>query len=296
MPTLAKIEHRALAAIVAATPHAARAEFARAVAALVLAAAAALVASGAHAQANGPEPEAEAKPANGLGADIKAYITAPLHAGRKQWISFGAVVGGIAVAHHYDEDFRNHVGPGPGVPAEPPDTHDSSDAVPAALLLGGTWAAGVITENKDAHREAGAMFEAAAFSSVAGYALKAIAGRERPYVSADPNNWGTGGDSFPSLHVTAAFAIGTVFAESGGDRYRWVRRVLGYGIAAGTAYQRIKHDAHWFSDTVAGAGLGVATARFVMQRDDATDDRRAELKIAPLPAGLALSYTVALRR
>jgi membrane-associated phospholipid phosphatase len=151
-------------------------------------------------------------------------------------------------------------------------------------------------ENKDARSEAGTMFEAAAFSSVAGFALKEIAGRERPYVSGDPNNWRTGGDSFPSLHATAAFAIGTVFAESGGDKFRLIRRVLGYGVAAGTAYQRIKHDAHWFSDTVAGAGLGVATARFVMERHDGTDNRRGQLKVEPTPAGVALSYTVALRR
>jgi hypothetical protein len=257
-------------------------------------AAAALGSSCAHAQAGTDGPEPEAKSAHsGLGADIKAYVTAPLHLGRPQWIAFGAVVGGIAVAHHYDEDVRNHVGPGPAVPAEKPDTHDSGDAMPAALMLGGTWAAGVMFENRDARVEAGTMFEAAAFSSVAGYALKEIAGRERPYVSGDPNNWGSGGDSFPSLHVTAAFAIGTVFAESGNVRYRWIRRALGYGIAAGTAYERIKHDAHWFSDTVAGAGLGVATARFVMKRDEPS--KRGSLAVTPTPGGLALSYTVALR-
>jgi hypothetical protein len=257
-------------------------------------AAAALGASCAHAQAASDGPEPEAKSAGpGIGADIKAYVTAPLHAVRKQWIGFGAVVGGIAVAHHYDEDVRNHIGPGPAVPAEKPDTRDSNDALPAALMLGGTWAAGVMFENRDARLEAGTMFEAAAFSSVAGYMLKEIAGRERPYVSGDPNNWGSGGDSFPSLHVTAAFAIGTVFAESGNDRFRWLRRALGYGLAAGTAYERIKHDAHWFSDTVAGAGLGVATARFVMKRDE--PGKRGSLAIAPVPGGVALSYTVALR-
>ena len=275
-------------------PHAVRARAACAHALLVALAAAALGASSAHAQAASDGPERDKKSAEpGLGADIKAYITAPLHAGPKQWIAFGAVVGGIAVAHHYDEDVRNHIGPGPAVPAEKPDTKDSNDALPAALMLGGTWATGVMFENRDARLEAGTMFEAAAFSSVAGYALKEIAGRERPYVSGDPNNWGSGGDSFPSLHVTAAFAIGTVFAESGNERFRWLRRAIGYGVAAGTAYERIKHDAHWFSDTVAGAGLGVATARFVMKRDDPS--KRGSLAIAPVPGGLALSYTVALR-
>ena len=221
---------------------------------------------------DGPEPQPKsAEP--GLGADIKAYITAPLHAGGKQWIAFGAVVGGIAVAHHYDEDVRNHIGPGPGVPAEKPDTprqeRRAAGSADARRHLGRRRD---VREHGRAH-EAGTMFEAAAFSSVAGFALKEIAGRERPYVSGDPNNWGSGGDSFPSLHVTAAFAIGAVFAESGNDRFRWIRRALGYGVAAGTAYQRIKHDAHWFSDTVAGAGLGVATARFVMKRDEPEQPR-----------------------
>ena len=276
------------------TPHARWPRAACAHALLAALAAATLGASCAHAQAasEGPEPEAKSgKP--GIGADIKAYITALLHATRGQWIAFGAVVGGIAVAHHYDEDFRNHIGPGPAVPTEKPDTHDSNDALPAALMLGGTWATGVMFENRDARLEAGTMFEAAAFSSVAGYALKEIAGRERPYVAGDPNNWRSGGDSFPSLHVTAAFAIGTVFAESGNDRFRWLRRALGYGIAAGTAYERIKHDAHWFSDTVAGAGLGVGTARFVMKRDEPS--KRGSIALAPAPGGVALTYTVALR-
>src|SRR5262245_58317247 len=110
------------------------------------------------------------------------------------------------------------------------------------------------------------MIEAAAFSSVAAEVLKHAAGRERPFESGDPDQWRAGGDSFPSLHTTAAFAIGAVLAESGNDRYRWLRRVLGYGVGAATAYKRLDHDAHWLSDTVAGGALGVATARFVMKR------------------------------
>jgi membrane-associated phospholipid phosphatase len=263
--------------------------------ALALVAAALLGSSPVRAQtpSTGPEPSTESS--SGLGSDIKAYLTAPLHAGRPQWVAFGAVVGAVAFAHHYDEDVRNHLGPGPEIPAEPPDTHDASDAVPAALLLAGTYVAALTLDDNDGRHEAGAMLEAAALSSAAGYVLKAAAGRERPYVSADPDNWRTGGDSFPSLHTTAAFAIGTVLAESGNGRYRWIRRVLGYGIAAGTAYARINHDAHWFSDTVAGAGLGVATARFVMKRHEDTD-KRGQLQLTPTPAGIELSYTVALRR
>lgn len=228
-----------------------------------------------------------------LGSDIKAYMTAPLHAQRTQWVRFGATLAAIGVAYEHDDNTRHHYVDSPA-PDPNHDTHDSRDAVPAALVLGGTWVSAALLEDPDGRHEARAMVEAAAFSSVAAYALKEIAGRERPYVAGDSGNWRSGGDSFPSMHVTAAFAIGTVLAESGNDRYRWIRRVLGYGVAGWTAVQRLKHDAHWLSDTVAGAGLGMATARFVMQRDDSRT-RRAEVQVVPMDDGFALTYSVALR-
>lgn len=228
-----------------------------------------------------------------LATDIKAYVTAPLHAKRPQWVRFGATLAAIGVAHEHDDNTRNHyVGTPPPDPNH--DTHDSRDAVPAALALGGTWIAAAVLHDEDGRHEAHAMIEAAAFSSAAAYALKELAGRERPYMAGDSGNWRSGGDSFPSMHVTAAFAIGTVLAESGDDRFRWLRRVLGYGLAAGTAVERLKHDAHWLSDTVAGAGLGIATARFVMERRG-TSARRANLSVLPTDRGLVLAYNVALR-
>ena len=105
---------------------------------------------------------------------------------------------------------------------------------------------------------------------------------------------GEHGDAFPSLHVTAAFAIGTVLAESGNDRTRWLRRVLGYGLAAGTAYARMDHDVHWLSDTVAGAGLGIATARFVMKRREERDSR-GRFGLEPSRYGVQFAYTRPLR-
>ena len=188
---------------------------------------------------------------------------------------FGAALGAIAFAHQYDDDVREHFETVTVAPGTKPDTHDGRDAAPAVLALGGTWIAAVIGDEDGGRREAGAMLEAAAFSSAAGYALKQLAERERPYTTADADAWGEDGDAFPSLHTTAAFAIGTVLAESGNDRHRWLRRTLGYGLAVGTAYARMDHDAHWLSDTVAGAGLGIATARFVMKQRERGEERGA---------------------
>ena len=227
-------------------------------------------------------------------SDVKDYVTAPLHAQRQQWIRFGAALGAVAVAYRFDDDVRDHFATVMAPVGTSAATHDARDAAPALLALGGTWIAAVVADEVDGRREAGAMLESAALSGAAAYALKELAGRERPYVTADHSDWGGDGEAFPSVHTAAAFAIGTVLAESGNDRHRWLRRALGYGLAVGTAYARMDHDAHWLSDTVAGAGLGVATARFVMKQRG-NSGRQARFGLVPTADGVAFGYTVALR-
>jgi membrane-associated phospholipid phosphatase len=124
--------------------------------------------------------------------------------------------------------------------------------------------------------------------------LKVAFRRERPGPGVSRNGWGDGGLSFPSGHTATAFAIGTVLAESGDDRYRWLRRVMGYGLGVGTAYQRLNHDAHWLSDTVAGAALGIVTARFVLKRREGHEPRGVVAWV-PTPRGPLLTYTLPLR-
>jgi membrane-associated phospholipid phosphatase len=226
-------------------------------------------------------------------ADVKGYVTAPLHAERQQWVRFGAALGAVAFAYRLDDEAREHFGTVTLPAGTSAETHDARDAAPAVLALGGTWLAAVVADEDDGRREAGAMFESAALGSAAAYVLKELAGRERPYVTADEGDWGGDGEAFPSVHTTAAFAIGTVLAESGNDRHRWLRRALGYGLAVGTAYARMDHDAHWFSDTVAGAGLGIATARFVMKQRNERE-KRARFALVPSAGGVSLSYTVDL--
>ena len=241
------------------------------------------------------EPRDEQSRVQVVVSDVKDYVTAPLRARRQQWVRFGATLGAIAFAHQYDDDVREHFETVTVAPGTSPDTSDAGDAAPAVLALGGTWIGAVLADSDDGRREAGAMLEAAALSGAAGYALKQLTRRERPYTTADTDAWSEDGDSFPSLHVSAAFAIGTVLAESGNDRHRWLRRTFGYGLAVATAYARMDHDAHWLSDTVAGAGLGIATARFVMNQRDGGDGR-GRVTFAPLADGLEVGYRVDLRR
>ena len=229
--------------------------------------------------------------------EVEAYYTSPLHWDLKDWAYFGGSVGLFAVARHYDTQVRTHF-VARGARPFGGSTHDLQDIAPSAAAVVGTWAYANLIDSTDGHREVGAMVEAAAFSVVDTYALKYVAGRERPDQTTDPNKWRHSGSSFPSLHATVAFAVGSVLAESGNDDYRLLRRFLGYGAVAGwTAYERLKHNAHWLSDDVAGAEIGGATAHFVLERQA---ERRAArenytLSLVPLEGGAMLTYSMDIK-
>jgi membrane-associated phospholipid phosphatase len=231
-------------------------------------------------------------PLTRLLAPVKAYATAPLRWGEADWLWFGGSLAAIGVAHQFDGDVRKHFTANSRGPLNP-NTHDLQDALPAAAMFVGTWGYANLIGDQWGRREAGTMFEAALLSVGTAYILQFAAGRQRPDQTIDPNHWEAGGSSFPSVHTTAAFAIGTVLAESGNDQYRWLRRVLGYGAAAFTVYERLNHNAHWLSDTVAGAALGTATARFAMNRSDARK-QEATITVSPLYHGLMFNIVAHL--
>ncbi len=237
--------------------------------------------------------QAPARGHHGAGADIVAYVTSPARWNGRDWIKFGSAVATVAAAYQFDDRVRAHFGTTTTPPGTTHDNYDLHDALPAAVAFAGTWIYARLIGSDDGRREAAAMLEAAGFGSATAFVLKQATGRERPFETSEPGSWHSGGDSFPSIHATAAFAIGTVLAESGNDDFRWVRRVLGYGIAAGTAYERLDHGDHWLSDTVAGAAIGIASAHFAMHRRYAGP--AASFSLTPLArGGMRLSYNVAL--
>jgi membrane-associated phospholipid phosphatase len=260
---------------------------------------AALLASCAAAQAeivDAPEPPAPVptEPETGgyehtLLTDAKAYFTAPLRWDASDWGWFAGSLAAIGAAHHYDTQVRTHFIKTEGSTVGSK-TYALQDALPAVAALGATWVWAGFTESSAGHREAWSMLEAATLSTVTATVFKFTIRRQDPYQTSDPNAWEkSGGSSFPSVHASAAFAIGTVLAESGSDEVRWIRRLLGYGLGAFTAYERLKHNQHWLSDTVAGAAVGISTAHFVMNRH-APGRSESAFGLLPVPGGAILTY------
>lgn len=234
--------------------------------------------------------EPEESHLKGLLSDVKAYYTAPLHWDGESWTYFGLALGAVAVAHHFDSDVRSHFVQASAITPSSKDPNELSDALPTGALLVGALALEGFSDGSD-FRVTRSMLEAGTLATATGFALKFAAGRERPSQTTDPNRWREGGSSFPSLHVTAGFALGTVFAESGEGGYRWITRALGYGLASFTGYQRLKHNGHWLSDVVAGAALGTATGVFVVDRTYHLGPYRPTVAVVPMQGGLMLTYS-----
>ena len=239
-------------------------------------------------------------PAKGLAEltleDAAAYYTAPLHWNGRDWAYLGGALAAIAVAHHYDTQARTHYDRGSSSPLGPKASGALTDMVPGAALFLGTWGYASLIGSHAGESEAWNMLESAGLSMVSSYTFKYIFRRPGPDATTDANHWFGGGSSFPSEHTTAAFAIGTVLAESGNPEFRWLRRTIGYGVGFGTAYLRMKHNAHWLSDTVAGAALGMASAHFVMNRSAGREDAEdsSAISVVPVQGGIMLAYSTTL--
>jgi membrane-associated phospholipid phosphatase len=221
--------------------------------------------------------------------DTKLYFTAPLRWDEQDWMFFGGALAAIATAHQFDQRVRDHFATGSKALNGGQDTNSLRDAAPTVALIAATGVSAWFLRDSDGYQETWSMLEAGVLSSATAEILGYAGGRERPDATASPNQWRKGSDSFPSLHSTAAWAVGTVFAESGNDEYRWLRRILGYGAAAATSYVRIRENVHWLSDTVAGTALGIATARFVLNRREI--ETHTTLQFQPSQDGWLLSYS-----
>lgn len=225
--------------------------------------------------------------------DVKLYFTSPLRWDEEDWLAFTVAIAAVGASHEFDARVREHfvTNPGEGLNGGQ-DKNSLRDALPTVALIGGTLAYAGFLDDADGYRETWSLLESGVLSTVTSEVLGYAGGRERPDATTSPNDWRRGGDSFPSVHASAAFAVGTVFAESGNDEYRWIRRIIGYGVAGATAYVRIKENDHWLSDTVAGAAIGIGTARFVLNRRDQSSGGTSSLAIEPTGKGWQVAYSV----
>jgi len=127
--------------------------------------------------------------------------------------------------------------------------------------------------------------DSSAIGAVSSQALKYIFTRSRPDQSSDPNLWfqGHGHYSFPSGEVTTVSAIVTPFVLEYAHDYPGAYALELLPIY--DAIARVKVQAHWQTDVLAGFALGTLTGYYAHSRD-------SPLILGVLPKG----FSVGIRR
>lgn len=136
-----------------------------------------------------------------------------------------------------------------------------------SALSGATFLTGAIIGSETTARVGLRSLEALLLNTGLTTALKVGFGRSRPYTGFDedryrPFAWERDEWSFPSGHTSNVFAIATTLSLELGDEAPWVPFVA-YPLAGWTGLSRVLDEQHYFTDVVAGAALGIFSARLV---------------------------------
>ena len=130
---------------------------------------------------------------------------------------------------------------------------------------GGIFAAGVVTGRPNLRRSGERVLASLALAGITTLAIKRTMGRLRPNAATDPYVFKpfSHNDAFPSGHSTMAFALAASLSEE--IHNRWVSAGLYLG-ATGTAWSRLNDHLHWTSDVLAGAAVGITSAKLMEGR------------------------------
>ena len=71
---------------------------------------------------------------------------------------------------------------------------------------------------------------------------------------------GSDNEGFPSAHMAIAFSGAEFLRQEFKDQSPWYG-IAGYAVATATGYLRVYNEQHWFSQLLAGAGIGMISAR-----------------------------------
>jgi membrane-associated phospholipid phosphatase len=124
-------------------------------------------------------------------------------------------------------------------------------------------------------------------------ALKMTFGRERPDANQGHWQWFKGGSSFVSGATTPAFALAADISEYADNR--WYVALPAYTAAASVGLGRMGKDAHWISDIVGSALLGVGTTELFLHMHalHAADPSRYRVFPVAVNHGFGVGVTVA---
>lgn len=153
-----------------------------------------------------------------------------------------------------------------------------------ALMVAGEVAGGIWEGDQSRlGRTCWQSIDATILASASSAAMKAVFTRSRPTQTNDPNQFFQGGGhySFPSGEVSTMSAIVTPFILEYREETPWA-----YGLVALPVYDaiaRMKVQAHWQTDVLAGAALGALSGYYAHSREKS-------FTLQVLPGGFSIGW------
>ena len=204
---------------------------------------------------------------NNTVADAISVATSPLHIGEAGSLftnpRFYLVIGGAGAlfggAFALDQTMRSHLRAMSSSDATLLQNVSYGSVSGATFLL---WGYGLYTGDDEARHYALTAGEGAGVATLLDVGIKAAFGRLRPYQSSSHTSFFHGGQSFVSGDVTPMFGLAAGVSEYFNNR--WYVAVPVYSLALLDGFGRMGHDAHWFSDVIGAALLGVGTTELLI--------------------------------
>ncbi len=184
--------------------------------------------------------------------DTKAIVTSPARWDGNDWVKLGVLVSGTAGLSLADQSVKDYFQENRTVGL---DRVSKNFLEPFGLeysmvFISGIFAHGIIAKNQKSVSTSLLALESFALASLFTRIPKILVGRERPN---NPEGYGPytikgpfHGNSFPSGHTTAVFAVASVIATQYSDM-KWVP-VTAYSVASLVGLSRIYDNKHWLTD------------------------------------------------
>lgn len=202
--------------------------------------------------------------------DTKSIVVSPLKWDGRDWTKFGAFVaveGSLLFADQAVTDFFQSN-------KSTTETYicrnvlEHFGAEHSFYVMAGMFSYGLLAKKSKYVSTALLALESFTLASMVTRVPKSLVGRQRP------NNWEGngpfsfkgpgGGNSFPSGHTTASFAVASVIATQFRDS-KWIP-ITAYSVAGLAGLSRIYDNKHWLTDVVAGATIGTLVGNLVSHR------------------------------
>jgi membrane-associated phospholipid phosphatase len=204
---------------------------------------------------------------NNTADDAIDVVTAPLHieqaSGLVRSPEFYLVLGGVGAiwggSYALDQTMRSHLR---SMSSSDADLLQNVSYGSVSAATGLLYGYGLYENDPTARHDALTAGMGAGIATLLDIGIKAAFGRLRPSQSSSHTDFFHGGKSFVSGDVAPMFALAAGVSEY--FHNEWYVAGPVYSLALLDGFGRMGHDAHWFSDVVGAALLGVGTTELLL--------------------------------